>query len=95
MFTTDVGPRVFFYVLCTTLATVIAFSIGVDHFDSSCDENDPEVTECDLGAVYGFAAGFSSFLVCVAVVVVIEVVLAVRRHGERRRSLPGQPPDVR
>jgi len=92
----NVGPRIFAYVACTGLAVVIAFSIGVSHFDSICDEDDPEVTECDLGAVYGFLASFWTLVGCLAVVVVIELALAVRRHRSRRpASPPGRPPGGR
>ena len=96
MSSNNVGPRILAYLVFGGLATLVAFSLGVAHFDSICDEDDPEVTECDLGVVYGFFASFWTLVVCLTAVVVIELALAVRRRRHPwPPSPPGRPPDAR
>jgi hypothetical protein len=82
----DIVARVLLYVLLVPFVCVVAFNLGVDHFDSNCDEDDPEVTECDLGAVEGFFWAAATLGGATVAVAVNEVQLAVRRR--RRRPVP-------
>jgi hypothetical protein len=82
------------YCAITLLACVVAFAAGVTHFDSTCDPDDPEVTECDLAGVEGLAWAITTFFGCVVAAGVNEAVLADRRACARKRpSRAGVRPD--
>src|SRR3954468_23944125 len=73
------------YCAGTMFICLLAFAAGTAHFDSTCDEDDPEVNECDLGAVEGFMWSTVAFLGCGVVAGVNEAVLSDRRARDRRR----------
>src|SRR4051812_23369437 len=80
------------YCAGTVLVCLVAFPLGVEHFDSTCDPHDPEVTECDLGAVEGFEWSVIAFVGCLVAAGVNEAVLADSRARDRRPR-DGQPRD--
>jgi len=75
------GIRLVWYVGVTVLACWVAGGIGVSYFDATCDENDPEATECDLAGLYAIWFAFLTLVGCVVLATVTEAVVALRRRS--------------
>src|SRR5687768_3686781 len=73
------------YLSMTCLTIVLAFFLGVARFDSICDESDPEVTECDLGAIWGFGWAAAALCLCAIGIIVSEGCLRSRRRRDAAR----------
>ncbi|WP_433002730.1 hypothetical protein [Kribbella sp. CA-294648] len=76
--------RVAAYACGTAIAAYLAFNAGVWHYETQVCTNE----DCDLGGLEGLFWSIIAIGVCVAVAVVIEVVLLVKR---RQRRTEGQP----
>ena len=72
--------RLLTYLAAIAVLVIIGGTLGAAHFDRICDESDPEVTECDVGAVYALVGGVVAFVACVVVAVLVEGALWVRRR---------------
>ncbi|MDX6279502.1 MAG: hypothetical protein QOH03_573 [Kribbellaceae bacterium] len=71
------------YACATAVVTYVALQAGSDHYHSAICTND----DCDLGGLYALEWGVIALGVCLAVVLVVELVLLGARRRQRQTSV--------
>jgi hypothetical protein len=71
--------RLLSYLVASVVLICVGAERGAAYFDRICDSSDPEVTECDLAAVYALYGAAIALGACLVVVLLIEGTLLMRR----------------